>query len=132
MSYNEFSSNTDISLTLHSELSISVTEHYMSLQHEEKSSFLFPFRSWFVNFIKGKSYTHYKWIPPLSFLLCGMLILFLKRNRFCLLLILSMFSLCTSLHTGQGDSYFSHSFHASAFQLKEWFYKAYVLKSAKN
>lgn len=67
----------------------------------------------------------------LFFLLCGMLILLFKRNRFCLLLIQSMFSLCTTLHTAQGGSYFSHSFHATSFQLEEWFYKVYVLKSAK-
>lgn len=103
----------------------------MSLQHKEKSSLLFHFRSLFENFVKGNSYSHYKWMSPLFFLLCGTLILLLKRNRFCLLLIQSMLSLCTTLHTVQGGSYFSHSFHATSFQLEEWFYKVYVLKSAK-
>lgn len=67
----------------------------------------------------------------LLFLLCGLLIILLERNRFCLLLILSMFFLSTSLHIVPGGSYFSHSFHATGFQLEEWFDKVYVLKSAK-
>lgn len=124
MSYNEFLFNTDILVTLHSELSISIPEHHMSLQYKKKSSFLFHFRSLFENFIKGNSYSHYK-------IMCGMLILLLKRNRFSLLLILSILSLCTILHIVQGGFYISFiSYHK--FSAGRMILQGFCLKICKN
>lgn len=121
--------NTDILLTLHSELSIFNTwtpheppkrrkvvfyfnlDHYLKILLKETAihiinkCLLFSFFMWHVDSSLKKKDSVFCWYYPCS--------------------------LCTSLHTVQGGSYFSHSFHTTSFQLEEWFYMVYVLKSAE-
>jgi len=132
--------NTEISLTLHSEVCISTTEKSVSLQHDKQSSFLFHFRhNHYLKVILKKTLIHVINEHP-SFLSKMRCIdsFYFKNKSFLLLLhrnatlnstqnrgmtsertvLLPMFFLCTRQRLVKEGLQFSHSLHATSFQLE--------------